>query len=54
LLEKTNVSIDTTMCVEERANDKALKDIMLEEVHITKFLVHNPAISGGVMNREPP
>jgi len=42
------------MCVEENANDKALKDTMLEEVQITKLLVHNPIVSGGDMNREPP
>jgi endonuclease/exonuclease/phosphatase family metal-dependent hydrolase len=42
------------MCVEESANDKALKDTMLEEVQKTKLLVHNPTIIGGDMNREPP
>jgi hypothetical protein len=42
------------MCVEESADDKALKDTMLEEVQKTKLPVHNPVISGGVMNKEPP
>jgi len=42
------------MCVEESANDKVLKDIMLKEVQRTKLLVHNPNVSGGDMNREPP
>ncbi len=40
--------------MEESANDKALKDTMLEEVQRTKLLVHNPIVSGGDMNREPP
>jgi hypothetical protein len=53
-LEKENVFIDTTMCVEENADDKAFKDTMLEEVQITKLLVHNPVVSGGHMNKEPP
>ncbi len=53
-LEKAYVSIDTTMCVEESANDKVIKDTMLEEVQITKLIVHNPTVSGGDMNREPP
>jgi hypothetical protein len=53
-LEKANVSINTTMCVEESANDKALKDTMLEEVQKTKLPMHNHAVSGGKMNREPP
>jgi hypothetical protein len=42
------------MCVEESANDKVIKDTMLEEVQITKLIVHNPTVSGGDMNREPP
>jgi hypothetical protein len=42
------------MCVEDSADDKALKDIMLEEVQRTKLPMHNPIISGGFMNREPP
>ncbi len=54
LFEKANVSIDTPMCVEESADDKALKDTMLEEVQITKLLVYNLSLSGGDINREPP
>jgi hypothetical protein len=54
LLEKVDASIDTTMCVDESADDKALKDTMLEEVQRTELPVHNLAISGGDMNREPP
>jgi hypothetical protein len=54
LLEKANVSINTTMCVEENVDDKAFKDTMLEEVQRTKLPVYNLAISGGDMNREPP
>jgi hypothetical protein len=42
------------MCVEENANDKALKDTMLKEVEKTKLQVHNIHVSGGDMNREPP
>jgi hypothetical protein len=42
------------MCVVESVDDKVLKDTMLEEVQRTKLPVHNPAINGGVMNREPP
>jgi hypothetical protein len=42
------------MCVEESADDKALKDTMLEEVQRTKLLVHNFVVSGKDMNREPP
>jgi hypothetical protein len=42
------------MCVEENVNDKALKDTMLEEVQIIKLPMHNPTVSGGDMNREPP
>jgi hypothetical protein len=54
LFEKADVSINTTMCVEENVDDKAFKDTMLEEVQRTKLLMHNPAVSGGDMNREPP
>ncbi len=32
-----NVSIDTTMCVEESDDDKALKDTMLKEVQKLSF-----------------
>lgn len=53
-LEKADASIDTTMCVEESADDKALKDTTLEEVQRTELPVHNPAVSGGDINREPP
>jgi hypothetical protein len=53
-LEKVNVSIDTTMCVEENANDKALKDTMLKKVQKTKLQVHNIHVSERGMNREPP
>jgi translation initiation factor 4G len=53
-LEKVDASIDTTMCVEESADDKALKDTTLEEVQRTELPVHNPAVSGGDMNRDPP
>jgi hypothetical protein len=42
------------MCVEESVDDKALKDTMLEEVQRTKLPMHNPTISEGDMNREPP
>ncbi len=42
------------MCVEESADDKAFKDTMLEEVQRTKLPMHNLAVSGGDMNREPP
>ncbi len=52
-LEKADASIDTTMCVEESADDKALKDTTLEEVQRTELPVHNPAVSGGDINREP-
>jgi hypothetical protein len=41
------------MCVKESANDKVLKDIVLEDVQRTKFLVHNPVVNGRGMNREP-
>ncbi len=54
MLEKADVSIDTTMCVEQSADDKALKDTMLEEVQITKLPVHNLDVNGGNMNRESP
>ncbi len=54
LLEKAYVSINTTMCVKESVDDKAFKDTMLEEVPRTKLLVHNPTVSGGDMNKEPP
>jgi hypothetical protein len=40
--------------VEENANDKVIKDTMLEEVQITKLIVHNPTVNEGDMNREPP
>jgi hypothetical protein len=53
-LEKANVSINTTMCVEESDDDKVLKDTMLKELQKTKLLVHNPIVSGRNMNREPP
>jgi hypothetical protein len=52
-LEKAYVSINTTMCVEESANDKVLKDTMLK-VQRTELLMHNPNVSGRDMNREPP
>ncbi len=48
LLEKADASIDTTMCVDESADDKALKDTMLEEVQRTELPVHNLAVSGGI------
>jgi hypothetical protein len=35
-------------------DDKALKDTMLKEVQKTNLPVHNPIVSGGNMNREPP
>jgi hypothetical protein len=54
LLEKVDVSINITMCVEESVDDKAFKDTMLEEVQRTKLPTHNPAISRRDMNREPP
>jgi hypothetical protein len=53
-LEKADVSINTTMCMEESADDKVLKDTMLKELQKTKLLVHNPVVSGRDMNREPP
>jgi hypothetical protein len=40
--------------VEESVDDKALKDIMLEEVQRTKLLMHNLDVNGRDMNREPP
>jgi hypothetical protein len=46
LLEKVDVSINTTMCVEENADDKVVKDTMLEEVQKTKLQVHNLHVSG--------
>jgi hypothetical protein len=49
-----DVSIDTTMCVEQSVDCKALKDTMLQEVQRTKLLVHNPDVSGGNMNSEAP
>ncbi len=52
--EKANVPIDTTMCMEENADDKALKDTMLEEERKTKLQVHNIHVSEGDVNREPP
>jgi len=42
------------MCLEENANDKAFKDIMLKEVQKTKLQVHNIHVNGGDMYREPP
>jgi hypothetical protein len=42
------------MCVEESADDKVLKDTMLEEVQRTELPVHNLAVSGGDMNKEQP
>jgi hypothetical protein len=42
------------MCVKESADDKVLKDTMVEEVQRTKLLVHNLVINGRDMNREPP
>jgi len=52
--EKADVSIDTTMCMEESVDDKALKDIMLEEVQRTKLPMHNFGVNGRDMNRESP
>jgi hypothetical protein len=52
--EKADVSIDTTMCVEENVDDKAFKDTMLDEVKQIKLQVHNLHVSGGNMNRESP
>ncbi len=49
-----NIPIDTTMCMEENDDDKALKDTMLEEEQKTKLQVHNIHVSEGDMNREPP
>ncbi len=54
MLQKEDVFIDTTICVEESVGDKALKDTMLEEVQITKLPMHNLGVSGGDMNRESP
>ncbi len=54
LLEKVDISINTTMCVEENVDDKALKETMLEEVQKTKLQVQNIHVNGGDMNREPP
>ncbi len=42
------------MCVDESADDKALKDTILEEVQRIELPVHNLAVSGRDMNREPP
>ncbi len=53
-LEKVNIPIDTTTCMEENADDKALKDTMVEEEQKTKLQVHNIHVSEGDMNREPP
>jgi hypothetical protein len=53
-LEKANVSIDTSMCVKENVDDKALKDTMLKEVQKTKLQVHNIHVNGGDMNMQPP
>ncbi len=52
--EKANVPVNTTMCMEENANDKAFKDTMLEEEQKTKLQVHNIHVSEGDTNREPP
>jgi hypothetical protein len=52
-LEKTNVSMDTTMCVEKSDDDKAFKDTMLKEVQRTKLPMHNHVINGQDMNKEP-
>ncbi len=54
LLEKVDIFINTTMCVEENVDDKALKERMLEEVQKTKLQVQNIHVNGGDMNREPP
>jgi hypothetical protein len=48
------VFIGTTMCAEENADDKAFKDTMLEEVQRNKLPMHNLAIDGRNMNRQPP
>jgi hypothetical protein len=52
LLEKANVSIDTSMCVEENVDDKALMDTILKEVQKTKLQVHNIHVNGGDMNMQ--
>jgi hypothetical protein len=53
-LEKADVSIYTTMCVEESVDHKVLKDTMLEEVQRIKLLMHSHVICGRDTNREPP